>query len=443
MEMPCAESLDVQAGHQEALFNLWSRYLTKAEKHDKKLVETWKGDADGILIFTGLFSAMVAAFTLESYKTLQPDPSATVVLLLSQISHQLAAPANDTGSPTVPTPPFHAPSSGVRVNILWFLSLCLSVSCALAAMLMQQWSRKYLHLAHGHHLDQYTGARVRAFLFLGVTKFRMTDALEFVPSILHVAVFLFFAGMVEFLLPIHRTVAVAVLCCVIFISGIYGLVTALPLLFPDCPYQTPLSPLLRQFVYGLVAGYSAMRSLLTRVAARSRSSGGSQPSFTSTALPPNPSVNWYPLFSLNGSHDPVEAALKPQLNVVATALASELTSLKGVADFECFFEGTHALLSLDHTVQSSLTVLVIQHRPKLARMLTRLFDSCTPSSDTLDSTWNRRALIGIHALWDIFFSAPPTEVHTFKTLLSIPFFVLGQRAGEPWDPVYASARTSR
>lgn len=26
-------------------------YLTEAEKHDKALVESWKGDMDGILIF--------------------------------------------------------------------------------------------------------------------------------------------------------------------------------------------------------------------------------------------------------------------------------------------------------------------------------------------------------------------------------------------------------
>jgi hypothetical protein len=29
----------------------WNLYLTQAEKVDKKLTESWKGDADGILIF--------------------------------------------------------------------------------------------------------------------------------------------------------------------------------------------------------------------------------------------------------------------------------------------------------------------------------------------------------------------------------------------------------
>ncbi|KAI0306815.1 hypothetical protein B0F90DRAFT_1849195 [Multifurca ochricompacta] len=52
---------------------LWSMYLTEAEKQDKEITESWKGDTDGILVFTGLFSATVAAFIIESYKKLSPD----------------------------------------------------------------------------------------------------------------------------------------------------------------------------------------------------------------------------------------------------------------------------------------------------------------------------------------------------------------------------------
>jgi hypothetical protein len=33
--------------------NLWSVYVTGALQYDKALVESWKGDMDGILIFVG------------------------------------------------------------------------------------------------------------------------------------------------------------------------------------------------------------------------------------------------------------------------------------------------------------------------------------------------------------------------------------------------------
>ncbi|KAI0259656.1 hypothetical protein BC834DRAFT_1016182, partial [Gloeopeniophorella convolvens] len=39
---------------------IFSFYTENAEKEDDKMAESWKGDADGILVFTGLFSATVA-----------------------------------------------------------------------------------------------------------------------------------------------------------------------------------------------------------------------------------------------------------------------------------------------------------------------------------------------------------------------------------------------
>ncbi|KAJ7137480.1 hypothetical protein C8R43DRAFT_854146, partial [Mycena crocata] len=67
----------------------WAIYVSEAEKYDKGLVESWKSDMEGILIFAGLFSASLTAFLIESYKTLVPDPTDKTVDLLAQISQQL------------------------------------------------------------------------------------------------------------------------------------------------------------------------------------------------------------------------------------------------------------------------------------------------------------------------------------------------------------------
>ncbi|KAI0322938.1 hypothetical protein OF83DRAFT_1047698, partial [Amylostereum chailletii] len=122
----------------------WSVYLSVADNYDKSLVERWKADMDGILIFTGLFSTTVAAFFIESYKSLQQDPGNVTVQILSQISQQLVTIANGT-APFIPPPPspFEVPSSMLRVDIFWSLSLVVSITCALGAVLVQQWSRKY------------------------------------------------------------------------------------------------------------------------------------------------------------------------------------------------------------------------------------------------------------------------------------------------------------
>ncbi|KAJ7663731.1 hypothetical protein DFH06DRAFT_1041945, partial [Mycena polygramma] len=78
---------------EAAAANIWAIYVAEAEKYDKGLVESWRSDMDGMLIFAGLFSASLTAFLIESYKTLNSDSGDTTVKLLAQISQQLAASA--------------------------------------------------------------------------------------------------------------------------------------------------------------------------------------------------------------------------------------------------------------------------------------------------------------------------------------------------------------
>ncbi|KAH9026098.1 hypothetical protein EDB84DRAFT_1420142, partial [Lactarius hengduanensis] len=193
-------------------------YLTEAEKQDKEVTETWKGDTDGILVFTGLFSATVASFIIESYQNLSPDSGDTTNALLTQISGQLfnisnGIPLTSVGAQS--SQPFKPTASAVRVNVLWFLSLVLSLNCALSATLMQQWARRYQELAQRRGATHRRG-RMRAYIFDGITKFEMAQAVATMPRLLHISVFLFkfFAGLVDFLFPIYATVAYATLGCI-------------------------------------------------------------------------------------------------------------------------------------------------------------------------------------------------------------------------------------
>ncbi|KAI0041231.1 hypothetical protein FA95DRAFT_1451213, partial [Auriscalpium vulgare] len=67
----------------------WSLYLTEAQKEDQALADNMNGDTNGVLVFTGLFAAVVASFIIDSYKLLQPDSAAATVTLLAQISQQI------------------------------------------------------------------------------------------------------------------------------------------------------------------------------------------------------------------------------------------------------------------------------------------------------------------------------------------------------------------
>ncbi|KAF8198728.1 hypothetical protein K438DRAFT_1436119, partial [Mycena galopus ATCC 62051] len=121
----------------------WAAYISEAEKYDKALVERWRSDMDGLLIFAGLFSASLTAFIIESYKMLSPDQGAITNALLAQISRQLDPHLNASSADVATLAAFSPTSSSLACNILWFFSLGFSLSCALIATLVEQWSRDF------------------------------------------------------------------------------------------------------------------------------------------------------------------------------------------------------------------------------------------------------------------------------------------------------------
>ncbi|KAH9172719.1 hypothetical protein EDB89DRAFT_856587 [Lactarius sanguifluus] len=220
---------------------MWSGYMEEADKHDTRVSDAWKDDANGVLVFTGLFSATVATFIIESYKKLSSDSGDQTAYLLGQISQQLTGfSPNGTYIPPTPSPKYSPGLSIILVNSLWLLSLVFSITSALAATLMQQWARRYIQLPQIPRVPR-DRARVRSYLFLGILKYRMSRAVEAAPALLHLSVFLFFAGLVIFLFTIFKAVAVVVSICVGFIGFVYLILTILPCLDHSCPYRTPMS----------------------------------------------------------------------------------------------------------------------------------------------------------------------------------------------------------
>ncbi|KAH8982439.1 hypothetical protein EDB92DRAFT_1894540 [Lactarius akahatsu] len=53
---------------------IFTMYSEIGAEEDKKMVESWQADAEGIFIFTGLFSAAVASLVSVSVQDIRPDP---------------------------------------------------------------------------------------------------------------------------------------------------------------------------------------------------------------------------------------------------------------------------------------------------------------------------------------------------------------------------------
>jgi hypothetical protein len=194
----------------------------------------------------GLFSSTVATFVAVSYPSLKQDPNVVTQSLLAQISQQLSS-ANANGSipPTTLSTqsPFSPSASVVFVNSVWFLSLVLSLTCALMATLLQQWARRYLQIVRQNH-PPHIQAHIREYFYQGARNFRIFGLVELLPFLLIVSVLLFFAGLVVFAFLGNHTVAKFTLAIVGFCFLSYIIFTMMPLVFHDCPYWTPLTSVL-------------------------------------------------------------------------------------------------------------------------------------------------------------------------------------------------------
>ncbi|KAI9434963.1 hypothetical protein H4582DRAFT_2100676 [Lactarius indigo] len=224
---------------------IFSMYTARASEFDDKIVEYWKGGADNTLIFTGVFSSTVATFIAMSYPRLQQDPNVITQSLLAQISQQLST-TNDTSpsaSPSSSTQSFTPSASVVFVNSVWFLSLLLSLTCAIIATFLQQWARRYLQVVQRNH-ETHVRAHIQEYFSQGTHRFRIYRLVEMLPFLLFVSLLLFFVGLIVFAFLANRIVAYITIGIVGFCFLSYIALTLMPLLYHDCPYYTPFTSLL-------------------------------------------------------------------------------------------------------------------------------------------------------------------------------------------------------
>ncbi|KAH9011956.1 hypothetical protein EDB83DRAFT_348005 [Lactarius deliciosus] len=217
-------------------------YLDRATEENEKMVEGWKADAEGILVFTGLFSAAVASLISVTIQDIRPNPQDTSNFYLANIYQATLADLGSNASASLPVSPpqFSPPKYAVWVNSLLFMSLVISITCALLATLLQQWARRYLKVTQPRY-SLHRRARIRSFFADGVDKFLLPSTVEALPTLLHVSLFLFFSGISVFLWNVNLTIFKLVVSWIGICAALYGCITFVPIFRHDCPYHTPLS----------------------------------------------------------------------------------------------------------------------------------------------------------------------------------------------------------
>src|SRR6188768_2876411 len=215
-----------------------------------------------VCLKAGLFSAVVTAFIIESYKALKQDPSE---VLLSRILAQLEGHVNGTDILTTPT--FTPTHSDIRVNILWFLSLIFSFTTVLIGIISLQWLRE--HLRPHTDLEPQIAFSLHYLSVESLDRWYLPQIFTVLPLLLQLALVLFLAGVLDFLWSLNSTVfipiSVAVGLSLSFLFGTTILPTmqALSLFLPrlpwentprsPCPYRSPQSWAFHQSVRPMVA----------------------------------------------------------------------------------------------------------------------------------------------------------------------------------------------
>jgi hypothetical protein len=133
-------------------------------------------------------------------------------------------------------------ASIVWVNIMWLMSLVLSITSTLFATMALQWARRFTQL-HRTLNTNTSGDRthIRLFGCCGTLRYDVHRAVSMIVVFLHFSLFLFLVGLVVFFFRINKPVAIVVSMVVGLVGMVYFTITILACIDRDSPYHTPMS----------------------------------------------------------------------------------------------------------------------------------------------------------------------------------------------------------
>ncbi|KAI0742954.1 hypothetical protein C8Q80DRAFT_1191645 [Daedaleopsis nitida] len=221
----------------------WSDTAGKIKTYSDEMVARWNSEMDTLLVYAGLFSAILTAFNVQSYQLLTPDPPDPVLAALQQISSQLnsfsvSSPFVNSTQQVFPAPISPPPPdrSSIWLNVLWFSSLIFSLSAASVGIMVKQWLNEYNTGLSGTSLQT---VRLRQYRLNSLVKWHVAEIVAVLPVLLQIALTLFFAGLLVLLFTLNQAVAIvaSVLVGALAVFNLYT--TLLPTLTKDCCYLSP------------------------------------------------------------------------------------------------------------------------------------------------------------------------------------------------------------
>ncbi|KAF8915652.1 hypothetical protein CPB85DRAFT_1217395, partial [Mucidula mucida] len=181
---------------------IWRVYNEEAAAYDTVYVGQARDGLDVMLVFAGLFSAVVTSFLVQVSQSLQADYTAmSAILLHDLVSVQLSIADGTSSRPNITAPSinplqtFRPDSITVWVNGLWVVSLTMSLVVALSAVLVKQWFHHYTSILSGTPAAR---SHLRQYRFDGLQKWRVNVIIGLFPIVMHISLVLFLVGLMLF-----------------------------------------------------------------------------------------------------------------------------------------------------------------------------------------------------------------------------------------------------
>ncbi|KAH9933769.1 uncharacterized protein B0H18DRAFT_928172, partial [Fomitopsis serialis] len=216
----------------------WPVLANEVWSYEEERIERWRNEINTLLVFAGLFSAVLTAFACQYYAVLLPPPDFNTMILERisvQFGNMSSNPDVAPASSSSPFPP--APPAPRWIAMLWFASLVFSLGAASVALAVNQWLN--------FHAEQ-SGLRTTEQKVLtwqlrrdALNKWKVEGIVSLLPCLLQVALVLFLIGVVGYIWVLGPDIAVLSTVLVGILLVFLVVTSVLPAFVHYSPYKSP------------------------------------------------------------------------------------------------------------------------------------------------------------------------------------------------------------
>jgi hypothetical protein len=231
------------------------------------------------------------------------------------------------------------------------------------------------------------------FLFEGIQTFHVSWVVENISVMLHAAIFLFFAGLAEFLFAINDEVAEVIVVVISILAVVYVFLTLLPAIFRHCPFQTPLTSVLWYMGHGFAILFLYLCSCSSHIRTK---------------------IEELQKHVREGMDLHLMGTMTYEADLDKRVLESTLNMCRGEDELEAFLDAIPGYLQMDGKVGTynnrgvgirihDINFLLSKGKlSPLHHRLARLFASCANDRRTMDEVARRRrAITCCRAIWEM------------------------------------------